>query len=204
MHKWIKQFSVLFLLLLVNPVDVIAEDLKDVKGPVDFPRSVLWSYIFLIGIVALVIFVLFYISRRKPKGKKQEVKVQAPWEKALQALNMLKAEELLLKEQHGLFYIKLSDIVRHYIEERFDIKAPEMTTEEFLYFVQSRNQLSRAHASALKNFLTACDLVKFAKYAPTGAEAETSFELAVKFVEETKPIVEVSEQGAVKAVKGIE
>jgi hypothetical protein len=94
------------------------------------------------------------------------------------------------------YYVELSFIIRRYIEDRFDVRAPEMTTEEFLSKVKDMNVLSDEQKALLKNFLSYCDLIKFAKYGSTYEEMEASFESAKKFIGQTKEI-EVSTTGRI-------
>jgi len=81
---------------------------------------------------------------------------------------------------------EISDIIRHYLENRFLLKAPEMTTEEFLFYVRDYSQLIKEHKTLLKEFLLTCDLVKFAKYVPLFEEMDAIFVSAKKLVDETK------------------
>lgn len=182
------------LLALVNGPIIFAGDLKDVKGPVDFPHNKFLVYLLIFSVLAIIVFAVFYFLRKSPGISPGDVKAETPWEKAVNALNKLQAEGLLNQGRFDLFFTKLSDILRRYIEEQFEIKAPEMTTEEFLYFVRDKNKLSVAHTEVLKDFLTSCDLVKFAQYAPTAQEAEKSFLIAKRFVDETKPVAVTEER----------
>ena len=66
------------------------------------------------------------------------------------------------------------------------MKAPEMTTEEFLFSLKNSGGLSITHKNLLKEFLNLCDAVKFAKYGPTEKEISQSFDIAKAFIDETK------------------
>ena len=93
--------------------------------------------------------------------------------------------------RRGLFkdyYSEISAIIRSYLEDRFALNAPEMTTEEFLNSLRDSGSLSTERKEPLKSFLNACDLVKFAKYLPPSSEVEAVFMTAKKFVEETKDV----------------
>jgi hypothetical protein len=61
-----------------------------------------------------------------------------------------------------------------------------MTTQEFLISLNNSPKLSSAHKDSLKNFMEACDLVKFAKHKPPIAGIDSSLATAKKFIEETK------------------
>ncbi|MBI4309916.1 MAG: hypothetical protein HY591_06255, partial [Candidatus Omnitrophica bacterium] len=76
--------------------------------------------------------------------------------------------------------------VRHYLEDRFQIKAPEMTTEEFLNLVKTSPALKEEHKRILRDFLNGCDMVKFARHEPTVEEAQANFDLARQLIEETR------------------
>ena len=101
-------------------------------------------------------------------------------------LRALVAEDLVEAGQLKAFYERLSSILRHYIEDRFDIKAPERTTEEFLAELKWTNTLAAPDKEVLERFLTHCDLVKFAKHAPTTEQIQETFDLVKDFIERTK------------------
>ncbi|MDQ6631578.1 MAG: hypothetical protein M3Y82_07445, partial [Verrucomicrobiota bacterium] len=83
--------------------------------------------------------------------------------------------------------IIVSDTIRVYLEERFAFHAPERTTEEFLYELKSTDLLTDDQKKSLGEFLSRCDLIKFAKYDPTETELEDLHQSAMSLVEETEP-----------------
>jgi hypothetical protein len=87
------------------------------------------------------------------------------------------------------FSILVSGAIREYLEERFNFRAPERTTEEFLYELQGSFLLTRAQKDSLAEFLANCDLIKFAKYEPTEMELRGLYESALRLVNETEPRV---------------
>ena len=91
-------------------------------------------------------------------------------------------------------YVDLSAIVRTYIEGRFGLRAPEMTTEEFIYAVQRDSPLGPDHRQLLGQFLTECDLVKFARHVPELDAVERAYGAARSFVTETRPEERVTEE----------
>ncbi|MDB4433159.1 hypothetical protein N9166_00285 [bacterium] len=84
------------------------------------------------------------------------------------------------------FYVKLSGIVRHYLEDRFALRSPELTTEEFLDELAGSPDLYRSHRDLLREFLHGADLVKFAHHVPGPEAVEKSIQAAQRFVEETR------------------
>jgi hypothetical protein len=100
-------------------------------------------------------------------------------------------------EQVDTFYVELSYIVRQYLENRYELRAPELTTEEFLNQVIAAPQLSNDHKGLLRDFLRQADLVKFAGLRPSAEVIELSLSTASRFLDETRenaPLVAESEQ----------
>ncbi len=92
------------------------------------------------------------------------------------------------------FFVEISAIIRRYLEDRFDLRAPELTTEEFLAVAGTSGALSRAHQGLLREFLRRADLVKFAGLQATDQDIRLSSDLAIQFLEETRenaPLIEV-------------
>lgn len=86
------------------------------------------------------------------------------------------------------WYVELSDIVRRYIEDRFGVRAPELTTEEFLREAQARLRLQASQRQLLEAFLETCDRVKFAGYRPGATESQRAFEEAGRFLADTQHV----------------
>ena len=164
-------------------------DIKDIKGPLSY-RNIYGGILALV--VALGIFLTIAIILYK--RLKRYVPVRLPHETALEELEAIRASYLQggdVKE----YYVGVSDCVRRYIERAFKLRAPEMTTEEFLGSLRESPGLSAGQKDLLKGFLNACDMVKFAKYAPTRAEAESVYDTAKRFIEETARALSAPEPG---------
>jgi hypothetical protein len=101
-------------------------------------------------------------------------------------------EALLQWESHPIgdaiegFYVKLSGIIRRYLEDRFNLRSPELTTEEFLTVASRSPDLSLGLRDLLGDFLTRADLVKFAGLLPNADEIDESVSAARRFLEETR------------------
>jgi hypothetical protein len=96
--------------------------------------------------------------------------------------------------------------VRRYLEDRFELRAPELTTEEFLDSVQHAPDLSRDHQALLREFLRQADLVKFAGLKPADEDVERSVAAARRFLEETRdnaPLIEADEDGEAGGTEGV-
>ncbi|MBF0319529.1 MAG: hypothetical protein HQL01_06985 [Nitrospirae bacterium] len=156
------------------------KDTEDVSG-----RRSLWILAAVLLILAAAALAYYLIERWKAK-KALPPPPRRAHEIAYEALQRLKEKNLdkagLIKE----YFIELSSIVRYYIEDRFKLRAPEMTTEEFLLMVRNSGELTDAHKDLLRDFLNRSDMVKFAKYGPSFDEIAGSFYAAQKFVDETR------------------
>jgi len=160
--------------------------IRDIRGPRSlYGLRYLYITLAVILIAIIVALVILYIKKRK-KAEESIAPPRPAHEIAYEALTALKQKDLTGTGQVKEYYFELSDIVRHYLENRFSLKAPEMTTEEFLYHLRETDQLRTDHKGVLREFLSHCDLVKFAKYLPEEMEIEASFESAKGLVDQTK------------------
>lgn len=170
-----------------------AEDIKDIKGPADikysYKKFIIWSLIILFLVLIASIGIPLYLKYRHVIMPPPPP--VPPHIIALSELRKIKGMNLEIKE----YYIGISGIVRHYIENRFNLHAPERTTEEFLSELAIADKLKEAHKGLLRDFLKHCDLVKFAQYGPTKEEIDGVYDTAKRFVEETKP--QISRQSGI-------
>ncbi|MDD4956227.1 MAG: hypothetical protein PHH49_00955 [Candidatus Omnitrophica bacterium] len=164
-----------------------SKDIRDIKGLIVFRNY------FLLVSVLLVVSVLAALALRAAIRRFRVVlreasldNIMPPHERAYKRLEELKAKELPSKGFVDEYYTELSDIIRRYLEARFSYKAPEMTTEEFLSFLKNTDDLFPEHKRLLKEFLSHCDMVKFAKFAPRPIDIIDSFKSAMDLVDQTK------------------
>lgn len=160
----------------------------DIAGPVSIRRPRSWTPVWWSAavLVALVLATWWMLRRRRERVAAVEPP-PPPHVWALQQLDALLAQKLVERGKVQEFYFRVSDLVRTYIELRFGLMAPERTTEEFLVEVQRSDALRFGHKDLLGEFLTACDLVKFARHEPRGTEIDGAIETARTFIEQTAP-----------------
>jgi len=173
------------------PIEVLSlvtdddKDIRDIKGLIVIGVSGFWWLALLAVILAAAGCYLWWRCRVK-RACEEEIREKSAYEIAYEQLMELKAMDLPGKGQVKEYYIRLSDIVRRYLEKRFAFKAPEMTTEEFLAALKGSPEVANEHKKLLKEFLSHCDMVKFAKYGPTPLEMVDSFTAALNLVEQTR------------------
>ena len=158
--------------------------LRDIKPPLDIPARMNFVFIVLILCALLSLFVYKYLTHKKPL--QQAATIRAAHEIAYEQLRALQEKDLVGQGKVKEYFIEISDIIRHYLENRFSLRAPEMTTEEFLLYVRDWAQLINTHKDLLRGFLVSCDLVKFARYDPSAEEIHSVFRTAKNFIDQTK------------------
>ncbi len=159
-------------------------DITAVRTPAPLPLDArLWAALALAA-VALLVLAWFLVRRWRARVRRPPPPLP-PEVWAEQALAGLVARVYFDSGRVREYYYALNEIVRIYIERRFDVAAPEMTTEEFLRTLERRERALPFDGRELAPFLEACDLVKYAAYAPRCEDAERAAETAVRFVRTT-------------------
>jgi len=164
----------------------VASDIRDIKPPIEISTG--WEWLWL-GLAAFAIVVVALILWRWWQKRRSQVAFVPPVPAHVRAKQKLE-EALALIAQPKPFVIAVSDTARAYLEERFNFRAPERTTEEFLRELSGTDLLPKDQKESLGTFLESCDLVKFAKYEPRETELRELHGSAVKLVEETEPHIE--------------
>jgi len=166
--------------------------ITDIKMPFDVPLG-FWEiapYIFVaLILLGVAIFLWYYYKKRKQNVVPAPVRVKPAepahiW--ALRELDKLSKDKIWQQGKIKLFHSRLTDIVRTYIEFRFDIPAMECTTSETIAACSPREEIADDICDHLKDMLELADLVKFAKWNPLPDENESSQQIAYDFVLKTK------------------
>jgi len=158
-------------------------DIRALKPPIDIPNGWIWVWV-AIGLVTLAVALFFAIKFWRQKAA--QIVVPPPIPPHLRARQKLQ-EALALISQPRPFCIAVSDTVRLYLEERFQFHTPERTTEEFLHELQSTDLLLPDQKQSLGDFLSVCDMVKFARYEPDPPELQALYDSAIRLIDETEP-----------------
>ncbi|HMO49885.1 MAG TPA: hypothetical protein PKE26_05835 [Kiritimatiellia bacterium] len=172
--------------VLTNPPPALA----DIKPPAAFPGRIWPRVLAMIAGIAALALIAAWLLRNGLKRKKTSAPVTRrvpPHEVALAALKALLQRGWMESGDAEPFYVELSAIVRLYLEERFDLKAPEQTTEEFIRTSSQSNQLSSDHRTLTQAFLEQSDLVKFARFQPEIEDMRNAWDAAARLVRETIP-----------------
>ena len=149
-----------------------------------------WKYAVAVAAVlvagALVLGAVWYFKFRRTSRQLSE------WEKAKRDLELLRSdiEEKRITAAHG--FIRLTDLVRGYLEKRFGLPATRRTTQEFLENLSgtSSGKLPAESKPFLKSFLQAADQVKFARASADTSLLEKAVEDASMLIDSTCPAEE--------------
>ncbi|HBB91557.1 MAG: hypothetical protein A2X22_06100 [Bacteroidetes bacterium GWF2_49_14] len=186
--------AALGLEVLGIPVDT-TKGITDIKAPYEIPVSFVEVVPYLVVGLLLVLIILLYIRyiRKKRKQLEDAPRPEIPpvpahiW--ALGELDELVREKLWQQGKVKLYYSRLTDILRRYIELRFLFPAMEQTTDEIMSDFRKAGNLPENISLELFNLLQLADLVKFAKWNPVAEEHESSQKSSYDFVLRTKPVV---------------
>jgi hypothetical protein len=152
------------------------EDIRDIRSPKHLPPAWLWAaYTAGALVLACAAFGAWCWYRR------DKVLVKLPYEIALDRLE--EARRFMTPEQAHAFCTEVSEVIRGYIEFRFNVRAAHRTTEEFLHdLLEEKQDKLAAHRASLAEFLQHCDLAKFALWQFSVSEMEAMHGSARVFV----------------------
>jgi len=169
-------------------------DLEPMMPPQPVPRTFTIGWLVASGLVVLLAILVVAVLRRR-KRRLIEPRRQTAEEIAHAALALLLAENLPARGLVKEFYLRLTGIVRQYVEDTTGIRAPEQTTEEFLRDMRSHAVFPPERSVRLAEFLEAADLVKYAGQQPEESQLDQAIARAHEFVN-LKPALAAVTAGA--------
>jgi hypothetical protein len=156
---------------------LLAQEFHDIAPPVNYSLVPPWM-IFVAGLIVLTIIGLAIWYGRKLFRKEQPT--PSPRLRALAALSAIENE--VKKIAPYQFSIRVSDILRRYVMEQFDLPMTRQTSVEFLNAIAAAANFSDDEKTLLADFLNRCDLIKFARYEATTADSRLLLDEARQFV----------------------
>jgi len=185
----------LYFEIISLPVDTA---IRDIRANLKTPINAAEIYPFALGVIALVLIALilvYWIRKwtRKGKAVSDEIPAEPADIIALRELALLREDKPWANKQVKLYYIRLTEILRQYIERRFRIMALEQTTDEILASLKPSAN-GETSLKRLSRILKLADLVKFAKVIPDPEENAMQLDEAVAFVNSTAQPKDTPEQ----------
>jgi hypothetical protein len=176
----------------IAPVDISKSnaELQPAAGEldVDIGKAPWWYYA--MGGLGAVWIGLGIALLRRMKARTATARKVSAYDRAVAKLQTLESAGAPEATAVDPWFVELSSIVRSYLEDRYEINAPDRTTEEFLAEAAKAPELTVEHRGMLTNFLQRCDQVKFAGYRPDSEESIATLKAARGFVEESRLRIE--------------
>ena len=162
-------------------------DIRGVKSVIALARKFLSLLLILLAAVLGVAGFMGYRAFRKPAGTGTVLETaMSPEDEALSHLNQLFDSDWLRRGKFKEYYLRLSEIMRAYLEKRFQILAAEATTTEILRSLKQK-EIDPALREQAAEVLEACDLAKFAKWKPDPPQIIQINQKSKQFVELARP-----------------
>jgi len=155
----------------------LAQEFHDISPPVDYSLLPPWMIFAGVFGTLLILGLAGWLIQRWLRKPKPEI---TPRARALQLLESARAEIAQLTPYQ--FSIRVSDILRRYVMEQYKLPATRQTSVEFLEPLAKVSSFSEDDRSLLGDFLSRCDLIKFARYDATTADSELLLDEASRFV----------------------
>lgn len=145
------------------------------------PLAWLWPSVIALVVLLLIGLIIWRCYQRR------KLPFQAPViPPEVSAREGLAASRRLLDEgRYREFVVEVSRVLRVYIEDRFTLRAPHLSTEEFLFEAERSDRLSPDWQKALGDFLFLCDHVKFALASTERPRMEKLYATAETFITQT-------------------
>jgi len=183
-----------FILNIESVIVDSTQKIKDIADPLSVNLKFLDYFIPLL-VIALIILGLRYLVKFINKSKKEEMEPEIIDDRpayvvALELLNKLKKDDLLIKGDFLNFYFRISLILRLFIELHYKINSVEMTTSEIRANLILPNHTEK---SEILKFLNQADMIKFAKVIPELSDSEQALNWLEKYLHSFENLKEEKE-----------
>ncbi len=170
------------------PVDTATFEIRDIKGQIKYPVTFkevfpwLGGFILLLALVAVAIYLVIRYRRRKGLEPSPD---EPAYIVALRRLEHFRNDKFWTPEKQKGFYSGVTDALKEYIEDRFGVDAPEMTTEELFSALKNRPEIAADVFESAKDLFERADFVKFAKYVASDEDNARVIPTAINLVTST-------------------
>ena len=161
------------------------DKLFDIRPEVVLPHHALF-YCLTCFLGLLILFLsYFFIKKWRNKQTTPAIVAISPYAKALQSLDA--ALEHIQQKDKKPFAFGITDSVRQYLADVFNLPAPESTTEEVLEKLKKVNELNEDLKITINQLLKSCDLAKF-------TQQEFNYEMRLKLYHKAKEIIQEADK----------
>ncbi len=169
------------------PVDTATYVIHDIKGQIKYPVTLAEILPYLLAglfLILLAVLIRALVIARRGKGPSGSVSTDPPYIVALRELEKYRSDKYWAPERQKAFYSGVTDALRNYIDSRYGIDAPEMTTGE-LFDSLGKTDVPADLFVEMRRLFDTADLVKFAKAFASDEDNANAVPLAVRFVTST-------------------
>ena len=170
------------------PVDTATFEIHDIKGQIQYPVTFAEVLPWLLGGLGFAgaVALLVWLGVRASKRRQEALKPKDPaYIVALRELEKYRSDKYWAPEKQKSFYSGITDALKFYIDDRFGVDAPEMTTAELFAALKDDKDITPAMYGSLKELFERADFVKFAKAVASDEDNARALPLAVSFVTST-------------------
>ena len=170
------------------PVDTATFVVHDLKGQMTYPvtfRELLPYLLVALGLAALVALGIYLVRSLRSRKTGELRPEDPPHIVALRELDKWRAEAFWAPEKQKMFYSGITDTLKTYLEARYGIDAPEMTTAELFEALKGCEGLEPELLAKARELFECADYVKFAKFVATDEQNASALPLAVRLVTTT-------------------
>lgn len=169
------------------PIIRLGELFHEIAPPIDYSLTPRWVVFAICFAVITIISLIVWWWMRRPR---RIIPPKLPRERAMEALDRI-AEQMGQMNPYE-FSIEVSDILRSFVTEQYGLPFTRQTSVEFLERVARNSQFVAEERALLEDFLTRCDLIKFARYDATSADSSLLLDEARRFVKGGEQVVAAS------------
>jgi len=179
-HAGWKPFSVRVITSIEKADRAAAHDITAIEEVPPRPSLAAWLLVVAAGLIGSCLAMALWALRRR---RLLQVLPLSPEQAALRELERIAALPVATPQEIARCHTHLSDVIRRYLERRFQLPASRQTTPEFLQTMRHAPQLSAEQQELLRDFLQQCDLAKFAPVAPPPEQCHAAAGLARSLIE---------------------
>lgn len=179
-------FSIKSDSIKINVLSMVAgaddKSLRPLKEPIAISEPLDWRFIWLMALLVILILILIGLWRKRIKKPDLE-KITVSKNQSAEDIAYLRLVELekMISMDSKSFYIYLSFLLREFLENKYYLRALEMTTNEIRSFKEEIN-MDIGSFTGMINILNRADLAKFAKYKFAKNEHKADFDWISKFL----------------------
>ncbi|MCQ2183141.1 MAG: hypothetical protein MJY89_07040 [Bacteroidales bacterium] len=171
------------------PVDTATFEIHDIKGQIRYPVTFaeIAPWVAAVALLAALIVLAVYLVRRRRAARSglAEAQRDPAYIVALRELEKYRGDKFWAPEKQKAFYSGITDTLKFYIEDRFGVDAPEMTTGELFAALKNCKDLTPDLYEEARELFECADFVKFAKHTASDEDNAKAVPVAVRFVTST-------------------